>query len=845
MLMLYHEESTVSVLNELRTSQKGLSNTDAKERLLEYGPNRIRISGTPLWKKIIEPFSNVFMLVLFIAAGISFFHNEVLDGGIIIAIMAVSATIYYVQQISTERVLRALRAHDTQQVETLRDGQSIAVDSEQLVPGDIIHLSEGQKIPADARIVEAHAIRVDESLLTGESTLVSKQPDVLHRDKQVYEQTNMLFQGAFMTAGDGFAVVVKTGNDTQFGQLASLSNTGEGSSPVQKKIDRLLTQIIIVISGVGVVAFGLSILRGTDVTESLRFVIALAVSAVPESLPVAISVILVFGMQRMAKKKALVRDISAIETIGVITTIATDKTGTLTKNKLTVQEIWQPSHVRTNIVRHIAMAINTGATKAHDPLDIAMIDFVQHEKFKLPAQAPIITLPFDQQAAMSGNIWHKGEGYELFVKGAPEHILDRSSLTSGEHEEAVHALHKLTAQGYRVIALADTYLTGAIKEFGAIPKSHPFTFVGFIAVADVLRPEAKRAIAAAQAAGVTVRMITGDHQETAFYIGKELGMVTTADQVFDSRKMNVMSDQELRDVIEHARIFSRVIPEHKYRILELLKEKNITAMTGDGVNDVPALVGAHVGVAMGSGSHIARDAGDIVLLNDNFKSIIDAMREGRIIISNIRRMLIYLLSTNAGEVLVALGALVIGMPVPLVPVQILWVNLVTDTPMVIPIGLEPGEKSTMKLKPKRPNAPILSTFMMSRVVLMAFTMAGLTLVLYSIYSDRYGNEYGRTIAFSALVVMQWANAFNARSDYQSLITRLKVISWPFYIGLTIAISLQLLALFGPLQTVLHVSPVALGDLYTTGLLAFVVPIIVVEIHKFIGRRFYHSPNFVK
>ncbi|HWV45260.1 MAG TPA: cation transporting ATPase C-terminal domain-containing protein, partial [Nitrospira sp.] len=245
---------------------------------------------------------------------------------------------------------------------------------------------------------------------------------------------------------------------------------------------------------------------------------------------------------------------------------------------------------------------------------------------------------------------------------------------------------------------------------------------------------------------------------------------------------------------------------------------------------------------MGSGSHIARDAGDIILLDDNFRSIIDAMREGRIILANIRRMLIYLLATNAGEVMVALGALVIGMPVPLVPVQILWVNLVTDTPMVIPIGLEPGEKSTMSLKPKKPNAPILSRFMMGRVVAMALTMATLTLILYKVYSDRYGVEYGRTIAFAALVVMQWANALNARSDYQSLITRLKTVNWPFYIGLAIAITMQLLALFGPLQSVLHVSRVSLGDLYVTGLLSFAVPIIVVEIHKFIGRHFYRSPN---
>ena len=446
---------------------------------------------------------------------------------------------------------------------------------------------------------------------------------------------------------------------------------------------------------------------------------------------------------------------------------------------------------------------------------------------------------------MSGNVWHKGEGFELYLKGAPEHVLARSSLTSGEEEAAVQALHQLTGQGYRVIALAETYLKNEVTDFDDIPKNHPLTFVGFIAVADVLRPEAKRAIAAAQSAGVTVRMITGDHLETAFHIGKQLGMVTSRDQVFDSRKMNVMSDAELETIIEDVRIFSRVIPEHKYRILSLLKKNNITAMTGDGVNDVPALTNAHVGVAMGSGAQIAKDAGDIILLDNDFKSIIDAMREGRIIFANIRRMLIYLLATNAGEVMTAIGALLIGFPIPLVPVQILWVNLVTDTALVIPIGLEPGEKTVMTHRPKRPDAPILSKYMIGRMALMAVTMAVLTLVIYVMFSNWYGTDYGRTIAFSSLVVMQWANALNARSDYQSLIGRLKVINKPFIVGLFIAISMQMLALFGPLQEVLHIHPVTLGDLFITALIAFIVPIVVVEIHKFFGRRFYVSPNLAK
>jgi len=838
--MLFYNKTIDATYSELRAGPEGLSRREVAHRLEKYGPNSVKIKGEPLWRILAEPFLNVFMLVLFIAAAISLFHGAVFDAVIILVIMMVSALIYYVQRFSTDRILRTLQKHNAQKVEVIRGGDSLAIDSADLVPGDIIKLSEGDKVAADIRLTITSSLRADEAVLTGESVPVSKSVDVLGQKKEVYEQSNMLFQGSFVVSGQATGVVVFTGNNTEFGRIASLTKKSPdaSTSPVQKKIDKLLSYIVAAVGGLAIVAFGLALARGVEFTEALRFVMALSVSAVPESLPVAISVILVLGMRRMAAKKALVRTMRAIETIGVITTIATDKTGTLTENKLSVQETWQPEGSDHHLPTVAHRTINHHGEKSRDPLDIAMVEFTNAEDSIELRGETIARLPFDQAFSMSGNVWHHKGIYELVVKGAPEQIMQRSHLKGKDLEEAEAALQKLTSSGYRVIGLAKTTLDKPLETFQSMHKAIDFDFVGFLAVADTLRPAARRAIKTAQAAGVSVRMITGDHFETAYHIGRQLGLIESRDQVFDSRVMNNMKDKELTEHIISARVFSRVTPENKYRILQILKQKEVTAMTGDGVNDVPALANAHVGVAMGSGSQIAKDAGGIILLNDNFASIVKAMREGRVIFANIRRMLFYLLSTNLGEVITMIGAMIIGMPVPLAPVQILWVNLVTDTSMVIPLGLEPGEKDVMLRKPIDPKAPLLSAYMITRIILVAFVMGGLALALYAYYSSLYGNAYGQTIAFTALVVMQWANAFNARSTYESVFTRLKVWNKAFYVGLTASVVLQILAIFGPLQGLLHVTPITIGDMVVTGAIAFVILIFVVEVHKFIGRRIH-------
>ncbi len=834
--MSFYDKTPNQTLKELKVdARNGLSSSDVRQRLKEYGRNEIVVAVEPLWRKLLEPFRSLMMFVLALAAGISVWHGATFDAIVIGVIMLISAVIYYAQRFTTERVLRALQKRNTSVVDVRRDGETHQIEAEQLVPGDIVFLHEGEKVPADVRLIVAHSLRVDESQLTGESLPINKSIDVLSGTKEIYDQSNMLFQGSFAISGEAEAVVVATGNTTEFGKLAQLSSEPSDKSPVQEKIDNLLRQIIIVIAAVSLVAFALAVYRGMEFVEALRFVIAVAVSAVPEGLPVAISVVLVLGMRRMATKKALVRTMSAIETIGTVTTIATDKTGTLTLNKLTVQETWVPQLSLPDFKRLVARTINVRSAKLHDPLDTALQDFTVNERFHAK---PLITLPFNQETAMSGNIWHNGDLFTLYVKGAPERLLERSRLAKKELAAAHEELLRLTKQGLRVIAIAHTELKKPLEDLSELSDVTKIQFDGFVGVVDILRTEAKASIEAAQAAGVTVRMITGDHVETAYQIGKKLGLVTARDQVFDSRQMGTMTDKQLTKTIDSVLVFARVLPEHKHRILSILKEKHITAMTGDGVNDVPALVNAHVGLAMGSGTQIARDAGDIVLVNDNFASIVDAIHEGRTIYANIKRMLYYLMSTSTGEVLATVGALAIGMPAPLVPIQILWVNLVTDTALVIPLGLEPGEKRNMLRPPQRPNAPLLSKFMISRMVLVALAMAVVTLGFYAWYAERYDHAYAQTIAFTALVVMQWASALSARSDYEPVTRRIFRINGAFLVGLFCAIALQFAALFTPLASVLHVTPVAMNDLLVTSVISFFALLVLAEIHKLIGRFFF-------
>lgn len=782
------------------------------------------------------------MIILVIALVLSILQQSWTEVIVIALDIVLDVTVFYIQRFSTERILNSLKEKTIQKITVMRGGSEEEVDASELVPGDIVILHEGDRIPADGRIISESGLLTNESMLTGESEAIAKDAKAISGKKKVYEQKNMVFAGSFVITGSSKFVVTATGNNTEYGRIASLATSTTNTSPIQEKINQLVVKIAAVILALAVVILIVQLFDGIPFYDAIQFTLAMIVSAVPEDLPIVTAIILAIGAVRLAKKQALIKELRAIQSIGIVTTIASDKTGTLTENRLAIKDIWNPETKKTlkNNTDFLTAIASTAIPQdsATDPLDLAIWNYVKDEAPYLTGLSPLKTYAFDQDLKISGNLFEDKRGrLQLAIKGAPEAIFAKCpKMTRADREAAEAHLAEFSDRGYKVIALATAKITHEINELGRLTKNDTFQFVGFIAIADSVRPGVVDAIEAAATAGVKVKMITGDHAGTAFAIGRELGLATDFSEVLDCSKLGDLPDSDLEERAAHATIFARVTPEDKFRILNAIKQSEVVAMTGDGVNDVPALVGAHVGIAMGNSPSIVQDAGDIVLLDNNFKSIVSAMKEGRVILANIRRMLIYLLATNAGEVLAGLGALFISGSQLLLPIQILWINMVTDSLMVIPLGLEPPEHAFMSAKPESKNAPILSKILVHRMIICAVTMAAVALGTYYLALARFSHDEANTLAFTAMVVVQWSNAFCVRGTYESAFRRLKVKNTLFILALVVAITLQVLALFGPLTVFTKTVPVSPLALTLTILVAFIVPITVTELHKKLAKK---------
>lgn len=839
----FYNLAAKEVLAEFRVdAEKGLSTEEVARRQKKYGKNNLNLKQIPLWRKLVEPFCDLFMVILIVALILSILQGSWAEVSIIALDIFCDAGIFYFQQFSTERILRNLKSQTSQKIKVLRNSKEVELDAIELVPGDIVFLNEGDRIPADGRIIVESGVLTNESMLTGESESVAKDARAISGVKKIFEQRNMVFSGSFVITGSGKMVVVATGNDTEYGHIASLASGASVISPIQEKINKLVIKIAITILIVAAVVFIIQLTQGFSFFESAKFTLALIVSAVPEDLPIATAIILALGASKMAKKKALVKELRAIESIGVVTTVASDKTGTLTENRLSVQKTWslKPKFNLGDFIAKTALPID----ESGDPVDTCLADYLLRAKIA-PVSTPAHSYAFEHGVSMSGNLFEDKTGkLTIFLKGEPETIIRRSELTKKERFEVEMRLEEFASFGYKVLALASVSPKHAINELGRLETSEKLNFVGLIAISDTVRKEAKASIREAAAAGVKVKMITGDHAGTAFAIGKQLGLARHPEEVLDCSKIDNFDDDTLAEKVKTVSVFARVTPEDKFRILEAIKKTEIVAMTGDGVNDVPALTNAHIGIAMGDGPSIVQDAGDIVLVDNNFKNITEAIKEGRIILANIRRMLIYLLSTNAGEVITMLLGLALGQGQLLLPIQILWINLVTDSIMILPIGLEPAERRLLLEKPEDKDAPILSKNLIARIVVIALTMSAITLSTYFFFNSFLPHEQANTLAFTALVVVQWANAFTSRGLYESCFKRLKVKNSLFLLAAFGAISLQVLATFGPLSGFVSVVPVPISALLLTAFVAFSVSILTVEIHKSLSVK-KHKKNVVK
>lgn len=837
----YYNQTVKSVLTEFSVDpERGLSTKEVLKRQARYGKNTLKLKETPLWRKLLEPFIDVFMIILVVAFILSAIQQDWIEALAIAVIIVADAIVYYIQRFSTDRILRSLKTSTEQAVVVLRDGEERAISAEDLVPGDVVILREGDRIPADGRILNESGLLSDEAMLTGEAEAIAKDARAISGAKKVYEQRNMVFSGAFIITGSGKFVVTATGDDTEYGRIASLASSVEQSSPISEKINRLVAKIAIVVIIFAAIVLVIQLIDGIEIFDALKFTLAMIVSAVPEGLPVAISIILAFCAKRMARKRALIKELKAIESIGVVTTIASDKTGTLTENRLELLESWNLDGqkdfldvlARSVLLEPALINTNCDATTT-DPLDICMLNYLRAQQYKVDQLAPIKSYAFDQSVKLSGNLYRNQKGeLILSLKGAPETVIARSKLNKADQEAVEAKLNELAGKGYKVIAIARGKLNREINELIRLEKSDLFEFCGFVAVADALRPEAKPAITQARRMGVTTKMVTGDHAGTAYAIGKELGLAKDLSEVLDCSKLGNITDDDLVDLVRSTTVFARVTPEDKFRILQAIKQNEICAMTGDGVNDVPALVGAHVGIAMGDSPSIVQDAGDIVLLDNNYKNITEAIKESRTVLANIRRMLGYLLATNAGEALTMIGALLFFGGQMLTPIQILWINLVTDSLLVIPLGLEPAEQKVLRKKPEHKDSAILPLSMIIRMIIIAIMMAAVTISTYALSKlFLHSGEQANTLAFTALVVMQWSSAISARGLYESAWQRLKVRHHSFLIALIVAILLQISAIFGPLHVLVDTVAVSWWTVLIVAIIAFIIPLIVIETYK--------------
>lgn len=885
-----HAVSVDDVCAALDTNARGLTSPEAHERLTRFGRNELPQAEAPGAARVfLRQFLSPLIYILLVAAAISAVLRDWSDAGFILAVLLLNAVIGCVQEYSAEKSAQALRALSGSRAYVLRDGEDHEVDATELVPGDVVLLEAGCKVPADVRLISNGGIEVDESLLTGESLTVTKTPmTILAADASLGDRVNMAFAATLVTRGRAHGIVVATALDTQIGRIASsLTMPDAAKPPLLVRMERF-TRRIAVGAVVAVVALGaVSLAQGSAVSDVFMLAVALAVAVIPEGLPVSLTVALSIGARRMARRKVIARRLVAVEALGSCTFIASDKTGTLTMNELTARRVLLPNGVTCDItgqgvrpegevvtpedalpllVRLSAASVlcNDGFLGLRDDVWVHHGDAVDVALLAMSAKAGVHRaiveaesprvgeIPFEPEHRFAATLHRAGDALEVAVKGAGERILpmcSRMAASAGDVPVDTAMLEEqanvLAAGGFRVLAIAagPVELGGKeLSEFGPDALTD-LVFLGFVGMIDPLRPEAKASLDACQAAGIQVAMVTGDHPVTALAIARELGFANRPEQVVTGRmleKVAAQGDQAVDALIRDARVFARVEPSQKLQIVQsLIRLGHFVAVTGDGANDAPALRAAHIGVAMGEhGTDVARESAELILTDDNFASIVAGVEEGRIAYGNVRKVIFLLVSSGAAEVLLFVLTTAAGLPLPLWPVQLLWLNLVTNGIQDVALAFEPGEGGELERRPRAPREPIFNRLMVERTLVSALFIA---LVGFFAYRWMLGQGWAVPQAQNGvlliLVLFENVQAGNSRSETASLFTLGPLRNRPLLVGAILAQLLHIAAMYTPgLREVLHLEGVSVQQ-WLASLGLAVTLFVIAEIHKvFIRRR---------
>jgi len=876
----YTEQEIVQLFKT--DDKQGLTTQEAERRLHEYGPNSIESGSTVSpWKILLHNLNNIIVYLLMAASAVAFAMGDTVEGVAIIVAILIAVLSGFVSEFKAQKSVEALQNMVKTVAKVLRDGNIQEMASHKLVPGDLVFIEEGDSITMDGRIIRSSNFAVNESALTGESEPIEKQTDTIDDSSPIGDRKNMVHGGTAATRGNAYAIVTGTGMQTEIGRISEMLDQKKSATPLEQQLDRLGKTLILISAIVAVVVTIVGIITGEPIYDMIKIGIILAIASVPEALPAVSTITLALGMRTMAKHHALVKNLPAVETLGSTTVICTDKTGTLTENQMTVTHVhlisgdqftvegngYEPKGAFLQSGEEIdiegrqklqelllAGVLSSNASLIEEENDYAVIGdptegalVVLGRKGDLDRQnlegngyTRIGEIPFDSRAKYMATAYTHEEESTLYIKGAPDVLFENSGLSESELSVLQEANDSLTNQGMRVLAIGKiaSYKGDGDEQDMKDALKKGFSLLGVVGIIDPPRSDVKQAVKEAREAGIRVIMITGDHPRTARIIAEQIGMDADTEAI-TGKEMDTMSDQELAKRIRSTSVFARVSPENKLQIVRALNEEHeVTAMTGDGVNDAPALNGADIGVAMGiRGTEVAKEASDMILTDDRFSTIVDAVREGRIIFDNIEKFIYFLFSCNFIEILVVFVALVIGVPVPIVALQILWLNLVVDVLPAMSLAWEPGEPGVMKRKPRDPKTGIVTRSFLLRVLSNgALIGAGaLSVFLFALSAD-LGETTARTLAFTTMAIGQLAHIFNVREKESFGLDR-GIIGNPLLIGaLIISVGLQLVAVYVPFfNRVLDTTPITLRQ-WGWVLLGAILPMILIQSWRAVARK---------